>query len=407
MQTKSGEALASPRERTDWFSIFALFIAGLAASMHFAKVAPVMDRIGGDLHLSLIASGLAVSVLGMVGVLFAISAGAVVASIGLQRGLMIGLLGGAVIATAAAAAPTGALFLTLRFFEGFSHLLVVVCAPALMAQVATRRDRPIALAIWGCFFGLGFAITSVVAPVIVPVFGWRGLLLSHAGALAGAGALAATALARSGLCDSRAPFPGAAALISAHSAVYRSGAPLLLALTFCAYTMQFLAVLTFLGRFLLDVRNMSQSGTGNLIAGASLVTLAATLSAGFLVRSGVPLFTGLMLAFVMTSAAAAGVFWLVLPPSGMYLSILVMMAGYGLMPGFVFANVPTVAPTPARAALAYGAIAQFGNVGTFTGTPLFAALYQTLGWPGGAVFVAGLAAGGIALAWTLKERMAT
>ena len=395
----------SARQRTDWFAVFALFIAGLAAAMHFAKVAPVMGEIGHDLHMSLIAQGFAVSILGMVGVLFAISTGAVVAAIGLARGMNIALFSGALIAAAGSAAPDAVTFLIIRFFEGFSHLLVVVCAPALMAQHATARDRPIALAIWGCFFGLGFAIASVAAPPIVAAAGWRGLLAGHAGVLTVAGVLVVLALKRSGHRDTRSPFPGPAALIAAHKAVYSSGAPLLLALTFCAYTIQYLAVLTFLTRHLTESRHWTAAEAGSLVGAASLMTLAATLGAGFLVRHGAPLFGGLAVAFAMTSAAAVGVFSIPAPEFVLVPLVVAMMAGYGLMPGFVFANVPAVAATSERAPLAYGAIAQFGNVGTFAGTPLFAAAYQTAGWPGGAAFVVAMAAAGLGLAAALRRSM--
>ena len=398
--------MADPaHQRTNWFAIFALFVAGLVASMHFAKVAPVMGQIGADLDMSLIAQGFAVSILGIVGVLFAISTGALVAAIGLARGMSIALFGGAALAVAGAFAPNATAFLAVRGLEGFSHLLIVVCAPVLMAHHASERDRPIALAIWGCFFGLGFAITSVAAPPIVTALGWRGLLASHALVLAMAGFLVADALARVGHQDKRTALPGAAALIEAHKAVYASGAPLLLALVFCAYTIQFLAVLTFLIRYLTEARHWSAADAGSLVGAVSLVTLVATLAAGFLVRHRVPLFGGLAVAFVMTAAAGAGVFGAPVPDSTLVPLILVMMTGFGLMPGFVFANVPSVAGTPERAPLAYGAMAQFGNVGTFAGTPVFAAAYQAMGWPGGAGFLVTMAAAGIGLAALLRRSM--
>ena len=160
-----------------------------------------------------------------------------------------------------------------------------------------------------------------------------------------------------------------------------------------------------LPRYLIEARHWTVEDAGSLVGIASLGTLIATLAAGFLVRRGVPLFSGLLLAFGITSVAATGIFGLQTPGIILVPLILVMMTGYGLLPGFVFANVPVVAVGPARATLAYGAIAQFGNVGTFAGTPIFAAAYQTAGWPGGAGFVAAMAAAGTALAWVLRGRM--
>ena len=395
------------RQRTDWFTVFALFIAGLAAAMQFAKLSPVMGAVANEFSLGLVTAGLTVSMIGIVGVIFAISAGALVAAIGLKRGLLIGLFGGAVIAAAGSFAPDGNAFLVSRFLEGFSHLLIVVCAPALMSAHASERDQPMVLALWGCFFGVGFAITSAMAPGIVGAAGWRALMQSHAALLGCTGVLVTVALARSGHLDTRKALPNFAGLINTHVAVYRSGAPLLLALCFCAYACLFLAVMTFLGQFLIDAQQWSLARTGNFLAGASFVTLVFTLFAGWLVRRGVTAFAGLTAAFVTIACSALGVFALQLNGAWLVACMVSLMAGFGLIPGFIFANVPTVAPTPARAALAYGAIAQFGNVGSFAGTPVFAAAYQAMGWPGGAVFVVSAAVVGLGLALLLRSSLKT
>ena len=393
------------REKTDWLAVLVLFAAGLAAAMHFAKVAPVMDAAGRDLGLSLVASGFAVSLLGIVGVVFAIATGAVVAAIGLKRGMAIALFGGAVIAAAGSVAPTGMTFLVSRFLEGFSHLLIVVCAPALMAMHAATKDRPIALSLWGCFFGVGFAITSSVAPLIVPGFGWRGLMFAHAVVLALVGVAVVLALGRSGHGDQRKPLPGLSQLLKAHGDVYRSGPPLLLALTFCCYTILFLAALTFLGKYLIETLDWRVAAAGSMMAFASLVSMAFTLGAGVLMRLGLPAVAGFASAFLALAVGAIGVFGLNLPEAAVLGFILLMMASFGLLPGFTFASVPAVAPTPALAALTYGAIAQFGNVGTFLGTPVFAAFYDVMGWQGGALFFTVICLTGVACAMRLNRSM--
>lgn len=391
--------------KTDWLAVAALFVAGLAAAMHFAKVAPVIGLVSGDLGLSLVAAGFAVSLLGIVGVVFAIAMGALVAAIGLGRGLLIALFGGAAIAACGALAPGAASFLATRLLEGFSHLLIVVCAPALMAMQAAPRDRPVVLSLWGCFFGVGFALTSAAAPVIVPLGGWRGLMLAHALLLAVTGFAVRWTLRRSGHSDLHQPLPGLAALVRAHADVYRSGPPLLLALTFCCYTVLFLAHLTFLGKYFTDALHWSLAAAGSVMAMAALVSMVFTLLAGFCLRFGLSAFAGFTGAFLVLAVAAVTIFVMMPPPIVAVTLIIVMMAAFGLLPGFAFASVPAVAPSPALAALTYGAIAQFGNVGTFIGTPVFAALYGALGWPGGALFGVVTSLAGIACAAALHRAM--
>ena len=393
------------REKTDWLAIAVLFLAGLAAAMHFAKVAPVMGEVGSDLGLTLVAAGFAVSLLGIVGVVFAIAMGALVAAIGLGRGILIALFGGALVAAAGAVAPDSTTFLASRFLEGFSHLLIVVCAPALMAMHAAPRDRPVVLSLWGCFFGVGFAATSAAAPLIITWGGWRGLMLAHALLLALIGLALRMTFKRSGHADERRPRPTLANLVSAHGDVYRSGPPLLLALTFCCYTVLFLAALTFLGKYLTDALGWSAAAAGSGMAVASLISMVFTLLAGFLIRFGLPVFLGFTGAFLSLAVSAAILFTLG-PREGVAMFLIaVMMAAFGLLPGFTFASVPAIAPTPALAALTYGAIAQFGNVGTFVGTPIFAALYGRMGWTGGALFCFIVCLAGIACAALLHSAM--
>ncbi|MFN0191651.1 MAG: MFS transporter [Aestuariivirga sp.] len=388
---------------TDWPAIIVLFLGGLVAAMQFAKVAPVMELVGGELGLDPVASGFAVSILGLVGILFAITVGAIVSAIGPQRGLLIALFGGAVIAGLGALAPTGVTFLVSRFCEGFSHLLIVVCAPALMAALAAPKDKPVALAIWGCFFGLGFAVASAAAPIIVPLGGWRGFLLCHAAAMLVIGLLVMLLLARSKLEDQRGGFPGVKTIAAAHAALFRERAPLLLALTFCAYTIQFLATLTFLTLYLGTEGQWRPASVGSFMAFASFVSLIFTLSAGFLARWGVTLFQGFAAAFAGLAVTATIIFGFHPGAPVLVAAVLVMMACFGLLPGFAFASVPQVAPEARIAALTYSAIALFGNVGTFLGTPIFAASREMTGWWGGAIFIAAMSAVGTALAALLSS----
>ena len=393
------------RLQTDWFAVFILFAAGLCAAMQFAKVVPVIEMIGHDLGLGLVASSFAVSILGLVGVAFAITIGRAVNSIGLSRALLFALFGGALFAALGALAPTATLFLVSRFAEGFSHLLIAICAPTLMTAHTTAKDRPIALALWACFFGLGFALNSAAAPLIVPDYGWRNFLLAHAAIMFLIGCLVHIAVKRSGYRNSRSALPNLSEIRAAHFAVIQSKVPLLLALTFCGYTIQFLAILTFLGLFLTNVQQWDQNQVGSYLAFASIITLLFTLGSGFLVRLGVSLFIGLATAFTGLIGTAIGVF--ILQPQDVLLSILiiVMMACFGLLPGFIFANVPTIASTPVLATLIYGAIALFGNLGTFLGTPLFAISYNIMGWAGGAAFMIAMSMLGLVFAVALNVRI--
>lgn len=393
------------RTQTDWGVIAVLFIAGLVAAMQFGKVAPVMSDVQATFELGLVGAGFAVSVLGLIGLVFGVAAGAVVAAIGLKRALLIALFGGALMAALGAIAPNGTIYLASRLAEGFSHLLVVVAAPALMMAHSNRKDMPFVLAIWGCFFGFGFGLMSLVAPAIVNFGGWRALMGIHAVAVGITGIALVLVLARSGYSEDTFPLPKFSGLVAAHEKLYRSGAPLLLAVLFAAYTLPFLAVLTFLGRYLVEVQGWSASATGSFIAGMTLVNLAATLSAGALVRGGITLRLAMIVSFLALAASVAVIFLSGLGDSVIIVATIVAMIVFGLMPGFVFVTVPSVAPDASSAAMTYGGIAQFGNLGTFLGTPMFAFAYGMAGWQGGVMFIGLVCIAGIAATLALVSAM--
>lgn len=391
--------------RTHWFAVFALFAAGLVASMQFAKLIPVLLLVGNELHLTLVQSALAVSLLGLVGIVFAVSAGAIASAVGLKRSVLLALAAGAVFAAMGAAAPTATLFLATRVLEGLAHLFIVVTAPALMSQHATAHDRPIVLSLWACFFGVGFSMVSAAAPAIVALGGWRGLMLAHAATMALVLGMAALALRQSGYHDSHGRLPRLGDIGRAHVALATTRGPLLLALTFCGYTILFLAMLTFMSLSLKTQQQWPAARADTFMSAVTLVALATTLASGFLVRHGVPFVAGVAVAFALIAAGTGALFFFPLGDAAVMAAIATAMAGFGLVPGFVLSSVPRVAPTPELASLTYGAIALFGNLGTFTGTPVFAALYEAGGWPAGGAAVLLACALGVALAFGAARHM--
>jgi MFS transporter, DHA1 family, inner membrane transport protein len=391
---------AEPRAfaATDWLMQATVFCAGLAAAMQFAKLPPIMEPMRTAFGLDLIGAGFAVSIVGLIGLIFGVAAGAVAAAIGLKRAVLIALFGGAAFAALGALAPNGALFLATRLGEGFSHLLIVVCGPALMTAHAARKDFGFVLAIWGCFFGFGFGIMSLIAPAIITLGGWRLLLWVHAGAMLLIAFAMLHGLKRSGFHEVPKPFPGLAAFTAAHARLYGSGRPLLLSILFAAYTLPFLAVLTFLNRHLISVGGWSAESAGGFIAAMTVVNLAATLSASLFAKAGMTLRGGMILSFAAVALSIAAIFAGGPGDAAVIALTIIAMIGFGLMPGFVFMAVPGIAPSPGEAAMTYGGIAQFGNLGTFSGTPLMAAAFQFAGWAGAAIMLAVVCAIGAALA---------
>jgi predicted MFS family arabinose efflux permease len=362
---------------TDWPKIVILFGAGIVGSMQFAKLSPIMVDVARDLALSPVMAGLSVSILGLVGVLFAITVGVIASVVGLAKSLRLAMFFGASVALLGAFAPEAYSFLSLRFLEGVSHLFIVVCAPALMGASASTIDRPIALAMWGCFFGTGYALTSLAAPFVVGHESWVRLLIAHSVVMFVMAGLVAFVTRHA---QNATVSISVANIAKQHLDVFRSGAPLLLALTFFAYTVQFLAVLTFLHLYMSKIWLWPESKIGFALFMAPLWSLLFTLGAGWLVRGGVGIASGYAATFATLALSSAVVFLNSESAPFIYVAVAVMFACFGLLPGLTFANMTAVARTPQQVAIGFSAIALFGNLGTFLGTPLLARMEAQGGW---------------------------
>lgn len=182
------------------------------------------------------------------------------------------------------------------------------------------------------------------------------------------------------------PRPG---ILAEHAAIYASPFLAAPATGFVCYTITYVAVLTLLPGALAP-------GWGHLAGVAlPLVSIGVSLTLGVWLLGRVPAVRLVQGGFV-AAAAAALVLWLgwSQPPLA-FAAALAIGAALGLVQGASFAAIPQLNPLPADRARAAGAIAQMGNLGTVTGTPLLALLMQKAGNAGLALFVLGFSALGI------------
>ncbi|MDT1986570.1 MAG: MFS transporter, partial [Planktomarina sp.] len=266
--------------------------------------------------------------------------------------MLIALLIGAFTSLLEALLPQFLLMSILRLIEGFSHLALVVAAPAMLAHVANDRDRPIAMALWATFFGMAFAIGTVIVPKLLAWGGLQLLFASHGFFL----------LILTVLLAWRAPYSKKMSLnlkfLSTHFTTYSTPELCTPGLGFVFYTFIYVAFLTFLP----DVVS-HQSWQFWL----PLLSLTATLLAGWLAR----FLNVLTISLTGFSMIVAGGFAVL---ANFELAIWIMFIGLGLVPAAQFAMIPVLNVSEADRAIASGAIAQMGNIGTASGTPVFAIL---------------------------------
>ena len=97
----------------------------------------------------------------------------------------------------------------------------------------------------------------------------------------------------------------------------------------------------------------------------------------------------------LPGALAMGMCWPL--PVPRLTAALVLAAALGIVQGASFAAIPQLNAGEGERSLAAGAVAQLGNLGTTTGTPLLAALIAGFGAAGVVGFAVPLCLGGIVL----------
>ncbi len=377
--------------------VLAIWGAGLGAAAQFGKVGVIFQTIralyGGQAGPA--GLGLLVSVVGVVGLIFGTTAGLVVERVGLRRMLVAGLVLGAALSALQATLPAYPVLLGLRALEGLSQLAIVVAGPVLIAQAATPRWQGLSMSLWASFFGVSLTATALIAPPLVARFGVPGLFLAHAGWMA------AFALLLWWLLPADPPGQARplrlADLAAQHLAIYASPRVAAPAAGFLFYTLSYVAVITLLP----PLAGTQAEAIAILMP---LASIAASLTLGVWLLRVVPAVRLVQTGFALGLIAALAMVAVWGSAAGLG-AALVLGAALGLVQGGSFAAIPQLNATAEDRARAAGAVAQLGNLGTASGTPILALLIAGQGLAGVPAFVAPLCAGGIAMhAWMAARR---
>lgn len=339
----------SPHRGTPWLLIAALYLTGLIAGMQFTKISLTLTGLAEVYPGWPVA--FAVSGVAVVGILFGVMAGGITASVGPRRAILWALGASALVGAAEAFLPPFPLFMGLRVIEGAGHLVLVVAVPTLMARLAAPKDSAMVMGLWATFFGVGFAVAALLIGDNL-----RAAYAGHA-VFAAVMLVVLWAMLPRGVSVARRPLPR----IADHKMIYSTPRLFAPGLGHGIYAMLFLALITFLP-VSLDALWLAPVLPLAGIAGSFLAgVLARWIEPGTLVWT--------------TFATMAGLFaiTMVSGPAAPYLLILAMGVS-GIVAGAGFAAVPRLNEADDDRALSNGALAQLGNIGTFTGTPVLAAL---------------------------------
>lgn len=352
------------------FAVLVLWFAGLGAAAQFAKIAvpfPALRALYPEAGSEL---GWLLSLISLLGVVFGMTTGVIVSKYGCRRLLIVALLLGAAVSFWQATLPGLLPMLISRVIEGASHLMIVVAAPTLIAQVSTARYRGLAMTLWSTFFGVSFAVVAWIGLPFMEIYGLSGLFFSHGLFMSSVASLLIVGVAPHDIAPNWSGIPLHVGMIwRQHLSAYRSPSTSAPAVGWFFYTLTFVALLAILPDLLTDESRHWVAGSMPL---ASIAVALLVVSPLLVILSAA---TIVMIGFLGAGAV------LVLMIAGMPIAYacIALFAVLGLVQGASFAAVPELNGTVEAQALSNGALVQMGNLGNTLGTPI---LLMIQSWSG-------------------------
>ncbi len=398
MSTAAAPTKSAP---TNWPVVLLVIGAGIVVAFQIGKAPAALPLLRADLGLGLVASGWVISMMNVIGTLLGMLIGAFADRLGHRRVILAGLALVAAASLAGAAAQGAATLLTSRFFEGLGFMMVVVAGPALIVRATDPHDLKLAFGGWGSYMPAGSGAMMALAPLLTAPFGWRGLWLANAVLVA----LFALALARA-----TRPVAGKGAAGLSLPSVWRdiwttvsSPGPMLLAVAFGTYTLQYLVVFGFLPTILVESEGLSLAASASLTALAIVFNVPGNLLGGILLHRGAPRWLLIAGASIVMAACGLGIYDGGLPlPLRYGLCVLLSFAG-GVLPTSVLGAAPAHAPSARLVATTNGLIMQGSNLGQTIGPPATAALAAAIGgWQWSPAVLVFAAAIGVVAAMALR-----
>lgn len=372
-------------QRTDWPRVCLLVAAGMVAACQIGKVPPALPVLRLDLGIGLVTAGWVLGLFNLLGVVAGSVTGAIAALIGERRAALGGLWLVALAGALGAAAPGESWLLVSRFVEGVGFLVVVIAIPALLARAAAPGDLKLAFGLWGAYMPVGTATMILAAPLLMEIAGgWRGLWLANAALMAAIAvtlerATAGTALAAPVAQPRHGGRAIAAGILGDLRRTVAAPGPLLLAIAFGSYTLQYLALTGFMPTIFVE-QDFAPAAAAQLTALVVLVNAFGNFAGGTLLHHGLARWmlmatasATMAVSTLLIYAANAGFAW-------RYAACLAFSFVGGLLPTSALGGAAALAPERRLIPIANGLVVQGSNIGQVIGPPAVAALAA---WAGG------------------------
>lgn len=384
---------------------YLVVVAGMCAALHIWKLPPALPELQKEMGLTLVESGFLLSLVQLAGMTLGLLMGLFAEKIGLRRCIVIGL------ALLGAASALGTVFndktalMLFRALEGCGFLMVTMPGPALIRRLVVSSHLSRVLGVWGAYMPVGTVIILLAGSWILSVGNWRILWLL----LAVVTFLMLAAVLRWVPVDpERAAVQPVDKENSSAGGIIKttlaSGNVWLVALSFGAYSSQWIAVIGFLPSIYMaaGISGMSAGGLTAIVAGVNAI---GNLAAGRLLHRGVRPQVLLCTGFGVMALGALYAFGLNPSATGKFIAVLFFSGVGGLIPTTLFLLAIKLAPSARTTSTSIGWLQQCSSIGQFAGPPAVAWVATVAGgWQWTWVATGACALAGIGMALRLGRK---
>jgi MFS family permease len=382
-------------QKTPWGLVCILLGAGILSAFQVGKVPPVLLDIRSDLSISLFHAGWVLSIFNIIGLVLGTCTGAIADALGHRRLMLFGIILQIAGSFLGALSPSFEWLLATRFLEGAGFLAVIVSTPTLIFQVVQEKDVRMALSVWSCYLPAGAALMMLLLPFYLKFTNWQGLWQINGIVLTLYAILLAKATANIPFLNSSGSLNPSRLGKDIFKTITSPG-PLVLALIFITYALQWLAVMGFLPTLLLEKHGFSRALASWLTAFVVFLNIFGNLAGGKLLKKGCRRWVLIALASFVMGACSVAIY---APGNNFmlnYAGCLVFSLVGGLIPASVIGAAPIYAPSKNLISTTTGFVIQGGQTGQLLGPPVLAWLVSTTGtWVSGAWFLGSVALVGI------------
>lgn len=382
--------------KTSWSRVLIAIAAGYAVCFQLGKVPAALPLIGDEFGLALWQRGAIVSSLSLLTAAVGILVGLWANRYRAERSALLALTVAAA-AGLAGAATTGFLPLLLtRIVEGLGYIMAMASLPAIVANNAAPEDRAMAMAGWGSAVPGGIATLLLASPLLIETagLGWRGLWLVTAMAIAGVALVIALCLrpAASDRDHVAAPPP----LADLRQAIQPRSVALVG--VFILFSVQFLAVVSFLPTMLVEQSGMTLASAGFFSGLVAVGNAVGAILAGPLIKAGLRRRDIITAGYAVMGLASAVVLTEAFPTALRLAAALTFSTAGAFIPGTIWTFVPELASRPSQAPIFAGMFIQGAGIGQIAGPILLGGLVDYFGgWHYAVLLTATASLAGIAL----------